>query len=136
MKASNVDMRIRSVRLEMMRTFLSTLLLVLFFGLGPQQSFAADDMHEFITSCSYGVIAGSLVGVASLAFEKQPGKSLNNVARGASLGLYAGIILGIYAIYFVPGENERDFNRVSIGPTFGPQARIDGVQGQFRVLDF
>lgn len=56
----------------------------------------------FLTTTSYGVMAGSLTGLASLAFYKVPGDHMKNVAVGASLGLYSGILLGVYMIYLVP----------------------------------
>ena len=62
---------------------------------------ADNNMREFIMSCTYGVLAGTLVGAAMLAFTNQPGEHLNKVARGASIGLYAGIILGVYVVYGV-----------------------------------
>ena len=67
----------------------------------------ATDGKEFITSVIYGTLAGTLVGAATLAFTSNPGDNLNNVARGASFGLYAGIFLGLYVTYGVPdgGEN-------------------------------
>ena len=66
----------------------------------------AEPMREFVMSCSYGVLAGTLVGVATLAFTDRPGDNLNKVARGASLGLYAGILLGAYIVYGVPADEE------------------------------
>lgn len=66
----------------------------------------ADPMREFVLSCSYGVLAGTLVGAASLAFTDKPGDNLNRVARGASIGLYTGILLGLYVVYGVPSEDE------------------------------
>ncbi|MCB0422769.1 MAG: hypothetical protein KDD61_17345 [Bdellovibrionales bacterium] len=70
-----------------------------------QQSLAG---KEFILSCTYGVLAGTLVGFASLAFTDQPGENLNRVARGASLGLYLGIALGAYVVYGVPNDYESE----------------------------
>lgn len=61
-------------------------------------------MREFVMSCSYGVLAGTLVGAASLAFSDRPGDNLNKIARGASIGLYAGILLGLYVVYGVSAE--------------------------------
>jgi hypothetical protein len=55
-------------------------------------------------SCSYGVLAGTLVGAATLAFTNKPGDNINKVARGASLGLYAGMILGAYVAYGIPED--------------------------------
>ena len=67
-------------------------------------------MKEFIRSCTFGVLAGTLVGAATLAFTDQPGENLNRVARGASLGLYAGIALGVYVVYIVPNQVEDEPN--------------------------
>ena len=67
---------------------------------------------EFIRSCTYGVLAGTLVGAATLAFTDQPGENLNKVARGASLGLYAGIALGLYVVYIVPGEIKEEQDKL------------------------
>ena len=61
----------------------------------------ANGGKEFTTSVIYGTLAGTLVGAATLAFTTNPGDNLNNVARGASYGLYAGILLGIYVTYGV-----------------------------------
>jgi hypothetical protein len=52
----------------------------------------------FLNSCLYGMATGALLGVASLAFVNDPAGSTNNIARGASLGLYAGIGIGIYKL--------------------------------------
>jgi len=46
------------------------------------------------TMAGYGVVGGALLGTASLAF----GSSGRSIAKGASLGLYAGIIFGSYII--------------------------------------
>jgi hypothetical protein len=57
---------------------------------------ASNKMKTFLTSCAYGTAAGALVGLGTLAFASDPGSSVGNIARGASLGLYAGIGVGIY----------------------------------------
>jgi hypothetical protein len=57
--------------------------------------------RELITSATYGVLAGTIVGAATLAFTENPGDNLNRIARGASLGLYAGLVLGFYVTYGV-----------------------------------
>lgn len=59
-------------------------------------------------SCTYGVLAGTLVGAASLAFVDKPGDNLQRVARGASLGLYTGIGLGYYTVYYLPKQLQRE----------------------------
>ena len=69
--------------------------------------------REFLLSCVYGTVAGTLVGAASLAFTDKPNKNLNRVARGASIGLYAGILLGLYVVY---GTSEDDADPVVLAP--------------------
>lgn len=69
---------------------------------------SGNEMREFVMSCTYGVLAGTIVGAAMLAFTDQPGENLNKVARGASIGLYAGILLGFYVVYGVPEEPTPD----------------------------
>ncbi|MDX9730996.1 MAG: hypothetical protein RBT63_04435 [Bdellovibrionales bacterium] len=98
----------------MIRIFARTALflsLVLMLSLGPvftgSQKAMADSARDFIMSCSYGVLAGTLVGAATLAFSEKPGENLNRVARGASFGLYGGILLGLYVIYGIPSQEER-----------------------------
>ena len=71
----------------------------------PSQA-RSEPAREFIMSATYGVLAGTLVGAATLAFTDKPGDNLRNIARGASYGLYAGIVLGLYVAYGVPGEGE------------------------------
>lgn len=100
----------------------------------------AEPMREFVMSATYGVLAGALVGAASLAFTENPGENLNRVARGASLGLYAGILLGVYIVYVVPSVEEQALEssyapkqkilredswlmRVSLNPIIEPQTR-------------
>ncbi len=68
----------------------------------------AEPLKELIMSSAYGVLAGTLVGAATLAFTERPGDNLRNIARGASLGLYAGILLGLYVIYVVPESGEEE----------------------------
>ena len=106
-------------------------------------------MREFIMSCTYGVLAGTLVGAAMLAFTDQPGDNLNKVARGASLGLYAGIMLGVYVVYIVPGQLEQneDYliglpppedearNRLQVFPMISERG-VDGVGAIWNVMNF
>lgn len=94
-----------------MGIFKRLVIVLTLFGLGSVVFSAheaqADPMREFVMSCSYGVLAGTLVGAASLAFSDKPGDNLNTVARGASIGLYGGILLGLYVVYGVPNQEEQ-----------------------------
>jgi len=85
------------------RVFAVVLFVCLTFAGRPVR---AEETREFIMSATYGVLAGTLVGAATLAFTDKPGDNLKNIARGASYGLYAGILLGLYVVYGVPGEGE------------------------------
>lgn len=67
---------------------------------------AAPEARLFMLTSTYGVMAGSLTGLASLAFYGSPGDHLRNIAVGASIGLYAGIFLGAYLIYGLPDPNK------------------------------
>lgn len=93
----------------------------------PSVGFAAPVDHagsrEFLLSCVYGTVAGTLVGAASLAFTDKPNKNLNRVARGASIGLYSGILLGLYVVY---GTSEDDSDPVVLAPT----PLIDDLSGK------
>lgn len=93
-----------------MKRFVTTtaglLIMTLAFTVIAPRRAAADPMREFVMSCSYGVLAGTLVGAATLAFSDKPGDNLNKVARGASFGLYAGVLLGLYVVYGVPNQEE------------------------------
>ena len=77
------------------------------FLLFPQLA-KAEAGREFLLSCTYGVLAGALVGAASLAVEDNPSDKVHRVARGASLGLYTGILLGVYVVYVVPAQLEAE----------------------------
>lgn len=103
------------------------------------------DMREFVMSCTYGVLAGTLVGAATLAFTENPGDNLRNLARGASIGLYVGILLGLYVVYIVPGgddpeEEELEEARMpkfQLYPILSQrQDKIEGVQAQIKLLSF
>ncbi|MCC7405937.1 MAG: hypothetical protein IT288_16200 [Bdellovibrionales bacterium] len=136
------------------------LLVFLVIGIGPQGAWAqavpgqnppATPMKEFVTACTYGVLAGALVGTATLAFEDKPGDNLQNVARGASIGLYLGILLGLYVVYIVPDQLEKEkldmyeeqglpppegaLPRLNVYPLIS-QNKVDGAAATWRVLSF
>jgi hypothetical protein len=110
-----------------------------------QTSYASNgnSQREFIMSCTYGVLAGTLIGAASLAFVDHPSDHLNKVARGASLGLYAGILLGLYVIYVVPAMAPDPYDnpllssmKLQVQPTANVYGAWDGAEVSYRLLDF
>ncbi len=94
-----------NIGMERQRRIYSSLLAV-FLIFSPLQKAKAEAGREFLLSCTYGVLAGALVGAASLAVEDNPSDKVHRVARGASLGLYTGILLGLYVVYVVPAQME------------------------------
>lgn len=97
----------------------------------PGQDSAASG-KIFSRSVLYGTLAGTLVGFASLAFTANPGGNLNNVARGASYGLYTGILLGAYVAYGVSDEPEGDQgpSLYEGGAPLDVKPRSDGANSQ------
>ena len=95
--------------------------------------------REFVMSCTYGVLAGTLVGAATLAFEEMPGENLNKVARGASIGLYSGILLGLYVLYGVGDDDPEEYDKYieeGLPPEEGArllQERLRTPEPEFRV---
>ncbi|MCB0348056.1 MAG: hypothetical protein KDD37_04435 [Bdellovibrionales bacterium] len=124
---------------------MKSLLLLLVISFLSQNVHASDDKtKEFFTSVMYGTLAGALVGAASLAFVDNPGDDLQRVAKGASLGLYAGIALGIYVTQYYdngPPEPELGTEPEVRLPTFfvAPivsNNSIDGFTSQLTVYNF
>lgn len=117
------------------------LVAILALGLGARPAHATSEGgREFLAACTYGVLAGTLVGAASLAFVSKPGDNLHRVARGASLGLYTGILLGLYVVYAVPAMQPKDENpllgrRLNLFPLISPHG-VDGAQAQLRLADW
>ena len=110
----------------MSQFFKSVCIVLMVSGLTLSSSRAsANEMKAFIMSCTYGVLAGTLVGAATLAFEDQPGENLNKVARGASLGLYAGILLGVYVTQIVPSQADDE-----VYPTDPEVQESSGTEGE------
>lgn len=112
-----------------MRKILPLLLLVLL----QSQTVQAQSLKRFLTSCAWGTLGGAGIGVVSLAVEDKPSQSWNNVARGASLGLYAGIAYGVFSMNKEPEMSQHpDF---AIAPTF-EKGQIDGAKVFATVLNF
>lgn len=137
--------------LVMAKKFLLSLVTVVFASsiVLPAQEAKADPGREILMSVTYGTLAGALLGTASLAFTDKPGEKLQRIARGASLGLYFGILLGLYVVYGVPNESD-ELNRVLqpegdygfkmrtplLYPTLSDAGRIDGAAIDMTIYKF
>lgn len=58
---------------------------------------------KFVKSCGQGTLLGASLGLATVVLADRPEDHKMNIARGASLGLYAGIIYGLIKINEEPG---------------------------------
>ena len=90
-------------------------------------------------SCAYGTGIGAGAGLISLAFTDDPGSKVSNVARGASLGLYAGIAMGLYLVYGVPEKSSADYSEmpaILFAPKISSRGQIDGGEILVQALHF
>lgn len=114
------------------------LVLILLFSVTAK----ADPMKDFLLTCAYGTAAGAAIGLATLAFTDNPNGKISNVARGASLGLYAGIAYGL----IVANDRAKNGGMSSDDYSFKPspvmitaqthQGKVDGLQAQWLVSHF
>lgn len=81
-------------------------------------------VRDFVATAGKGILVGATLGVVSLAFEDHPEDSWNNVARGASLGLYGGIA---YAFYSAQQSDMVPESQFSLMPVFSKDKKIEGL---------
>jgi hypothetical protein len=75
--------------------FIVCFVLALSFATYSRPAMALDAKVKVLASTSvYGAAGGALLGFASMAF----GTTASSIAKGASLGLYAGILFGSYVV--------------------------------------
>lgn len=79
-------------------------ILSLLLILTPLQT-SASELRTFLMSCAYGTGIGALGGLTAMALSDSPGSNVNMIAKGASLGLYAGIAVGAYMISEKPSSS-------------------------------
>lgn len=99
---SKIPVRLESMLGVRLRSFVIVFASMMW---GAQARAQVSTGKVFVRTATYGVMAGTLTGLASLAFYRSPGEQLRNVAMGASLGLYTGLFLGFYLIYLQPDPN-------------------------------
>jgi hypothetical protein len=122
---------------------LKKFIIILIFSVLVQPRLAmADPAKDFVMSCTYGVLAGTLVGTATLAFSDKPGDNLNRIARGASIGLYAGIFLGLYVLNASSPRSEEESGpanvqmpKLQIYPILSDRG-VEGGAVQYSVFKF
>lgn len=97
-----------------------TLLLFTFVILSLQSH--AEPFQDGFRYGTYGIVAGALAGGTSIALSDDPGSNLAPVARGASLGLYAGILVAVF-------KNIGDFKEpaFSVQPVSWGQGKDQGL---------
>lgn len=102
----------------------------------------ADKMRTFLVSSGFGTVIGAGVGLVSLAFADNPSGRINNVARGASLGLYVGMGVGFY----LNGQSEKSSYDSEYGLTetssfyvtaqLSPENKVTGGNLHWMALQF
>lgn len=103
----------------------SVALIAILMAITPKQAKAAD-VQGFLKNCGWGTLAGAGAGILSLAFEDRPSDHTINIARGASLGLYGGIIYGVIEL-----QNERRMKESSsygLIPSFDKNWNLEGAK--------
>lgn len=97
-------------------------------------------LKTFLTACAYGTVGGALLGLASLAFISNPSDNYGNIAKGASLGLYGGIIYGYISATSTPAVTPPADVDTSAGMLYlSPQVsrgQISGTQLNYQAASF
>ena len=79
----------------------------------------AEPLQDGFRYGTYGMVAGALAGGTSIALSEDPGSTLAPVAKGASLGLYAGLIVAV--VKNMDGWNKHQFDVHPIGWSVGKE---------------
>ncbi len=75
-------------------------------------------MTDFFEDCGYGVAIGAGIGGLTVVTSTNPSSNLPNIAKGASLGLYAGILFALAV----------DAHPKSVGPSTQETSRETPVE--------
>ena len=75
----------------------------------------AEPFEDAFRYGTYGLVAGALAGGTSMALSEDPGSRLTPVARGASLGLYAGLVIAFVKTVGGYKEPKYDIQPISLG---------------------
>ena len=91
------------------------------------------DMGSVVTTSTYGLLAGTLAGLATSAISKDP----KTIFVGSSVGLYLGIIVGIYHIThrYDPGNPLAKMTApIKQCPQCSPEVPL--VEAKWRLVEF
>ncbi len=116
------------LRFSSLKFVSAALLMTLTFSATRAQ---ASELSMFLKSCAYGTAAGAIVGLGLVALSEDPSDNMNTVARGASLGLYAGMGYGLYTLSNSsnpPAELTQSSHQVWFTALQAPQKGIVGAQ--------
>ena len=81
----------------MRKAILIVILVGFLSGIQSATAIAQDDGFKIVLRDGiYGGLVGALVGGALLAFREDPGDDLALIARGAAVGVFAGVAFGVY----------------------------------------
>lgn len=75
----------------------------------------AEPFQDAFRYGTYGLVAGALAGGTSMALSEDPGSHLTPVARGASIGLYAGLLVAVFKNMGGYKEPKFDIQPISLG---------------------
>jgi hypothetical protein len=103
-------------------------------------SYAMDPKLKMVaTMAGYGAVGGALLGTAAMAF----GAGGRSIAKGASIGLYAGILFGGYIILNYElkkrgyqGEGKEDYYPESSGPYENERGDMAVDLNSYRLAQF
>ena len=114
------------------KSFLLLSIFTLFTYSTPAKAEMDSRVKALLIMAGYGTIGGALLGTASLAF----GTSGRSVAKGASLGLYAGILFGSYVVLSHYVQKQRRLNPEQPDPYYEDEGaeEEEGGGGLFGVV--
>jgi hypothetical protein len=84
---------------DSMKKLVVLFIMIISLTMMPQKSDAASSLQIVAEDALWGCLIGTLVGTATLAFHMDDaGDHLENIAYGASIGLFAGVGFGVYEL--------------------------------------
>ncbi|WP_165931681.1 hypothetical protein [Pseudobacteriovorax antillogorgiicola] len=96
--------------------------------------------QDFFATAGYGTAFGAALGAATLPFQENPEKHLRSVAIGASIGFFAGSLLGSYVIFMpsvAESTPESHSPKLTVTPLFDRKGeRIQGIQSSWQIAQF